>query len=239
MQEENRRLEKERNAASPALSTSPNKQLQSEDFLLIQKLKEQVDKQRTEMKNKEIDIEEKSCAMDVMKSEVERLKSSSIDSKRKAKIVQSQVRTLCEERADFLAKIQDQHREMIVLKKQLGIAEKENEDYLSLNDEESQKPRFTVAELKEVLAERNELKKRVNDLEEELVGYRPLPNECSHGANETSSLEEQTKVAENPMMESIYDPYDLPVQGPLPQEPSDAPWKKTASGSQPSGIRKL
>ena len=41
----------------------------------------------------------------------------------------------------------------------------------------------------------------------------------------------------NPMIESVYDPYDLPVQGPLPQEPSDAPWKKSTQSS--SGIRKL
>ena len=26
------------------------------------------------------------------------------------------------------------------------------------------------------------------------------------------------------------DPDDLPVQGPLPQEPEDAPWKKNDSG---------
>lgn len=74
--------------------------------------------------------------------------SSSVEAKRKAKIVQSQIQTLCEERADFLAKIQDQHREMITLKKQLGIAEKENEDFMCLAEEESHKPRFTVAELK-------------------------------------------------------------------------------------------
>lgn len=95
-----------------------------------------------------MEIEEKSGVIEAMKSEVENLKSTSVDSKRKARIVQSQILTLCEERADFLAKIQDQHREMIALKKQLGIAEKENEDFMSLSAEESNKPRFTVAELK-------------------------------------------------------------------------------------------
>lgn len=86
--------------------------------------------------------------MEIMRSEVESLKNSTTESKRKTKIVQSQIQTLCEERADFLAKIQEQHREMISLKKQLGIAEKENEDFMSLSEEESNKPRFTVSELK-------------------------------------------------------------------------------------------
>lgn len=34
--------------------------------------------------------------------------------------------------------------------------------------------------------------------------------------------------------EASYDDEDLPVQGPLPLEPDDAPWKKSESG-----IRKL
>lgn len=38
------------------------------------------------------------------------------------------MRSLVEERADFLAQLQDQHREIIALRKRLGITEKENED---------------------------------------------------------------------------------------------------------------
>jgi len=185
------------------------------------------------MKNKEMDIEEKSCSIDAMKSEIERLKNNSCETKRKSKIMLAQVKTLCEERADFLAKIQDQHREMMSLKKQLGIAEKESEELMSPVDDEEHKPRFTVAELKEVLAERNELKKRVNDLEEELVNFRPpqLPPPTA-----SADIKSPETPHSSIMTESIYDPYDLPVQGPLPQEPSDAPWKKS---TQSSGIRKL
>ncbi|XP_070493991.1 RILP-like protein homolog [Chironomus tepperi] len=233
LQDENRRLEKERNTSTPSKANSPNR-TQIEDFHLIQKLKEQVDKQRTDMKNKEMDIEEKSCLMDTMKSEIERLKSTSCETKRKSKIMQAQVKTLCEERADFLAKIQDQHREMMSLKKQLGIVEKESEELMSPVDDEEHKPRFTVAELKEVLAERNDLKKRVNDLEEELVNFRP-PNPPPPTA--TADIKSPEIPQSSIMTESIYDPYDLPVQGPLPQEPSDAPWKKSSTGS--SGIRKF
>lgn len=38
------------------------------------------------------------------------------------------------------------------------------------------RPRFTMLELKEILYERNELKARVSDLEDELSVYRPSPS---------------------------------------------------------------
>jgi len=93
---------------------------------------------------------------------------------------------------------------------------------LSIESAESEdKPRFTTAELKEVLAERNELKHRINDLEEELANLRPPV--------EPAKIE-PTPIAEEDRNE------DRPVQGPLPYEPEDAPWKKTESNS---GIRKF
>lgn len=137
---------------------------------MIQKLKEQVDKQRNELKHRDKELLEKTEKVDQFIVEIDQLKHQSQESKKRFKTLQNQVKTLCEERADFLAKIQDQHKETMILKKQLGIAEKENED---LGREESSTPRFTIAELKEVLNERNDLKNRVNDLEEELMKCRP------------------------------------------------------------------
>lgn len=52
--------------------------------------------------------------------------------RRKHKITQGQVRTLIDERAEFLAEIQDKQREIVSLKQCLGVAEKENQD-LSVN----------------------------------------------------------------------------------------------------------
>lgn len=59
---------------------------------------------------------------------MERLNNSGRESRKRQKLLQVQVRSLVEERADFLAQLQDQHREIIALRKRLGIAEKENED---------------------------------------------------------------------------------------------------------------
>jgi hypothetical protein len=48
--------------------------------------------------------------------------------RRKHRGSQAQVRGLIDERADFLAQLQDQHRELAGLRQRLGLAQKENED---------------------------------------------------------------------------------------------------------------
>lgn len=120
--------------------------------------------------------------------QVEKLSSVGRELKRKQRQAQMQARGLVEERADFLAQLQDQNRELINLRARLGLARKENEDLTKSNQgcpnltnkviydlDDPDRPRFTTAELKEILHERNELKARVSDLEDELELYRPKP----------------------------------------------------------------
>lgn len=119
--------------------------------------------------------------------QVEKLGAVGRELKRKQRQAQMQARGLVEERADFLAQLQDQNRELINLRARLGLARKENEDltkshgYADLTNkvvydlDDPDRPRFTTAELKEILHERNELKARVSDLEDELELYRPKP----------------------------------------------------------------
>lgn len=139
----------------------------------MHKLKEQIDKQRNEIKQKNKELQEKVDHVDQYVAEVEQIKHQNTEVKKRSKLLQNQVKTLCEERADFLAKIQEQHRMIVTMKKQLGISEQED-----LEKDDSTTPRFSIAELKEILAERNELKNRINDLEEELLAFKP--NEEKH-----------------------------------------------------------
>lgn len=121
-----------------------------------------------------------------LKDQVDKLTVVGRELKRKQRQAQMQARGLVEERADFLAQLQDQNRELINLRARLGLARKENEDLSKSqpyhNDltnkaiydlDDPDRPRFTTAELKEILHERNELKARVSDLEDELDLYRP------------------------------------------------------------------
>lgn len=63
-----------------------------------------------------------------LKLQVERVTGSNRELRRKHRSLQSQVRTLCDERADFLVQLQDQQRSIGALRQRLGLAQKENED---------------------------------------------------------------------------------------------------------------
>ncbi|XP_019877850.1 RILP-like protein homolog isoform X2 [Aethina tumida] len=213
LQEENRRLVKD---LSPNHQVRASTDVQS-DGAMLQRLKDSLEKQRDEIRLKEKLLQEKATDNENLKSQVERLTSTNRELRRKHKTFQNQVRTLCDERADFLVQLQDQQRDINGLRQRLGLAQKENEDLVKSDQplpsnkaiydlDDPNRPRFTTQELKDILRERNELKARVSDLEDELESYRPKSK------------------AETPVDE------DAPVQGPLPYEPDDAPWKKSESG---------
>lgn len=132
----------------------------------------QVDSQRNEINCKNREIQENLENVEQLIAETEHIKYQNSETKKRTKMLQNQVKTLCEERADFLAKIQDQHRTILSLKRQLGISVEEEDD---VEKDEDDEPRFTIFDLKEFLAERNELKNRINDLEEELSTCKPMP----------------------------------------------------------------
>ncbi|GAB0095640.1 RILP-like protein homolog [Sergentomyia squamirostris] len=216
LQDENKRLATQLHSGTDTDSGVEFQMESSGDFQLVQALKGQVDKQRNELMRKDMELEEKVTEIEGLNAQIERLKTSGRESRRRQKVIQLQVRTLCEERADFLAQLQDQHREIVTLRRRLGLAEKENEDLVKNQEEDSLK-RYTTTELKELMAERDDLRTRINDLEEELKIFKPNTPDLTETADSSSSEE------------------DPPVQGPLPFEPDDAPWKK----EKESGIRKF
>ncbi|XP_034192418.1 rab interacting lysosomal protein like isoform X4 [Osmia lignaria lignaria] len=215
LQEENRRL-------AEALQESRSDTSQEVDVAVLQHLRSMIDKQRDQIRARDKELLQKNMEIENLTTQVEKFGVVGRELKRKQRQAQMQARGLVEERADFLAQLQDQNRELINLRARLGLARKENEDLSKLQGypdltnkavydlDDPDRPRFTTAELKEILHERNELKARVSDLEDELELYRPKP-------------------------ETVEDYKDAPVQGPLPYEPDDAPWKKASE----SGIRKF
>ncbi|XP_065171750.1 RILP-like protein homolog isoform X2 [Atheta coriaria] len=223
LQDENRRLAKEQQTVpSSKEPTSPSDV--PHDGAMLQRLRASLEKQRDDIRLKDKLLQEKCCDVDMLKSQVERLTATSRDLRRKHKSLQMQVRNMCDERADYLIQLQDQQRDVSALRSRLGLAQKENEDLVKCDYnfpsnkavydlDDPNRPRFTTAELKDILNERNELKARVSDLEDELETYRPKKQE-----------------PEAPVEED-----EAPVQGPLPYEPDDAPWKKSSE----SGIKKF
>lgn len=133
LQEENRRLVRD---------TSPNHQPHSptqapilEGQEILQRLRDNIERQRDELKIKEKQLHDKTTDVENLRSQVERLNSTSKELRRKHKSFQGQVRTLCDERADFLVQLQDQQRDILGLRQRLGLAQKENEDLVKVSVE--------------------------------------------------------------------------------------------------------
>lgn len=63
-----------------------------------------------------------------LNAQVEKLTVLGRELRRKHRSSQAQVHSLIDERADFLAQLQDQQRELGTLRQRLGLAQKENED---------------------------------------------------------------------------------------------------------------
>ncbi|XP_017086748.1 RILP-like protein homolog isoform X1 [Drosophila eugracilis] len=227
------------------------------DTQVLQRLKEQIYKQRDDLKHRERELQDKYSELEHLNIQAERLKASERDTRRRHKLMQAQVKTLCEERADFLAQLQDQSREINQLRKRLGLAEKENEDLVASYDDgqnDPNRPRYTTRELKELISERDDLLTTIDILNEQLAELKPPSQSKAKRQRHFSSSDESDEgddshVAGNdddedateagelepPVASETPPGHDAPVQGPLPYEPDDAPWKKSSE----SGIRKF
>jgi len=224
LQEENRKLSSSLTAATERDSAFS----EDESYIeidLVNKLQGIVEKQREQIRGLEGNLSDVKSDLEEMKSQNEKLSGSNKDLRRKLRQSQSQLHCLVDERAELQVTLQDAQRETAILARRLGLATRENEELAQsacsepnlagkviYDLEDPNRPRFTLAELKDILQERNSLKARVSDLEDELELFRP---------NTRDSDSE--------------DSCDRPVQGPMPYEPEDAPWKK----SEMSGIRKF
>jgi hypothetical protein len=89
-------------------------------------------------------------------------------------------------------------------------------------------PRFSLAELRQVLNEKNDLKARLLQAEEELADLRP----------KLRAQQQKEYVWARAPCPHLYREEELVVYGPMPREPDEKlyPWKYKR---QQSGVRKL
>jgi len=267
LQEENRKLSSSLTAATERDSAFS----EDESYIeidLVNKLQGIVEKQREQIRGLEGNLSDVKSDLEEMKSQNEKLSGSNKDLRRKLRQSQSQLHCLVDERAELQVTLQDAQRETAILARRLGLATRENEELAQsacsepnlagkviYDLEDPNRPRFTLAELKDILQERNSLKARVSDLEDELELFRPNTRCKSLNSSRVSNQSQQNHASEvcdcafhsgKEHVDELYssdhnldsdseDSCDRPVQGPMPYEPEDAPWKK----SEMSGIRKL
>ncbi|XP_045171192.1 RILP-like protein 1 isoform X3 [Mercenaria mercenaria] len=124
-----------------------------------------------------------------------------------------------------------------------GIQTNDNSDHLPdklsligkivIDKQDPNRPRFTLNELRTVLMERNELKAKLMEVEEELGIFKPKEDGIDGNSN---ALCDELSSADNDSMLSNdgEEDEDLPVQGPINKEPFDK-----IHGKRPSGIRRF
>lgn len=194
---------------------------------LAEKMRGTIEQQRSQIRSVEQDNLQKSQEIEATQSQVERLTKVNADLRRKSALNTRQTHKLMEEKAELEAKHRDMEQQLLLVKDQLRIHEaNSSQDFeptssdfdltnkLIIDLKDPNRPRFTLNELREVLFERNELKTKLLETEEELSRFKPR-----------SQPDEE------------YDDDDAPVQGPMPKEPDEKlnPWAK----KEESGIRKL
>ncbi|XP_026822132.1 RILP-like protein homolog isoform X1 [Rhopalosiphum maidis] len=287
LQDDNRKLTESLQAAEKDKIVDSKSQVLSPDVdtVALQRLRHTVDQMRDSIRSYEHQLNSKSNEVDSLTVQMDRLQTTLKDLRRKHRFAQLQCRSLVEERADILSQLVKQQKEFISLRQRFGIAQKENEDLSKYRDDlpdlknkaiydldDPDRPKFTTNELKDILTERNELKSRVNDLEDELSQFKPveqltisqerdeiqetrvrriLLRNCTTRTDGHRKNLDTTPVNKEGSQVSIITPESSPdvisptrsddeqeegpVQGPLPLEPDDAPWKRNPE----SGIRKL
>ncbi|KZS13919.1 RILP-like protein homolog isoform X1 [Daphnia magna] len=251
VQEENKRLSSSLKESKEKI-VSKKPVLKEPDWDIFEKLREANEKQRDLLRCRDKEYQDKVAENESLQNQVERLTEINKELRRKQSHMSQQMRTLVEERADLQALHQEQSRNLTALQKRLGVAQRDNEDLIQCQNDvpdltnkividinDPNRPRFTIAELKEILCERNELKARNSDLVDELALYRPSKNHSNPERVSPTNGGSIVSSADLLVSETDESSTDLPVQGPLPYEPDDAPWKRPTSRRKESSIRKL
>lgn len=181
LQDENRRLKQSDNAkklnnddwtTTKSQETTPSTNVLNEpDYQKLQRLRGQMEKQRDELMCRNQEIEEKNSEIENVNIQLERLRNSNRDSRKRQKLLQTQVRTLLNERSDLLVQIQDQIREINVLRRSIGFGE--SEDLIKIAGTCAGTSQLSNNDLKQLLTEQDNLKAKIKGLETELKEYKP------------------------------------------------------------------
>ncbi|EPB70762.1 hypothetical protein ANCCEY_10137 [Ancylostoma ceylanicum] len=231
----------------PASAESPTTAaMHEEDVKLMFELKEMSHKQKEEIKALQRDVEQYACEVENLQNSIEKLIRQNEELLRKNTSLQKQGRMIVEEKMEIIRRLEKTEEANIQLRRMLSDTDRACKDLqqasqvrlmgcslvleicpqlrptFQLDDE----PRFTLAELREVLQEKNVLKGRVMELEEELENLRPGRKE----------REREDLLSDEPPRTDEGE--EMLVYGPLPREPDEKlyPWKYERKDS---GVRRL
>jgi len=198
----------------------------------------------------------------------ERLQQANADLRRRNRQAQATLRSVVQERASLhaaLLELQRDHTQLQVAALQLQRHNTDLSEAQSTppadppNPADPTRPRFSLTELKDILYQRNELKAKVSDLQDQLNFFKEAKDALKNSPQTPEDGDSSSSKAHNSHIicppeeayqsEPLVDldrlhediprstspptsppPEDAPVQGPMPQEPSDAPWRRGETG---------
>ncbi|XP_063313077.1 RILP-like protein 1 isoform X3 [Pelobates fuscus] len=178
---------------------------------VMKKLKEVVDKQRDEIRAKDRELVLKSEDVEALQQQQNRLMKINHDLRHRITVVEAQGKSLIEQKVELQAYLQTKEQEssnmrteIVKLRERLNGDQQPNgeekkteainedsifdSDRMSLDLKDSNRPRFTLQELRDVLHERNELKAKVFMLQEELAYYKSEEAEEENKIQQTSPI---------------------------------------------------
>ncbi|XP_033106935.1 RILP-like protein 1 isoform X4 [Anneissia japonica] len=164
----------------------PKPVAERQEIQMITKLKEAVDRQRDQLRAKDNEIQQRLQDTDALQQQVARLAKVNQQLRRKSELLASQAKSVIKEKTEMQTKLEALAQDMgrhgieietmqqnIVPEEMNGSSFDECEGKIIIDPKDPNRPRFTLKELQTVLQERDELKFRTMELEDELQGYRP------------------------------------------------------------------
>ncbi|KAH9363227.1 hypothetical protein HPB48_002414 [Haemaphysalis longicornis] len=241
LQEENSKLSSSLNAKESHRSQhgQPYSVMPDDDIIVLERLRDAFYKQSAKLSQCKREMATSAADIKSLQQQLEASQKASQEQARRNRRLPQQMWQLCDEWGDLQALLHDQQGQLQALQERLRTTVRDHDDLLLhaqdascaemkgklvIDLDDPNRPRFTLDELKHILFERNELKARVSDLEDELALYRPK------WAHEATSLLTRPAGLPTPVKDE-----DLPVQGPNNQQPEE----KRVSLGRSSDIRKL
>uniref|UniRef100_A0A1I7ZA99 RILP-like protein homolog n=1 Tax=Steinernema glaseri TaxID=37863 RepID=A0A1I7ZA99_9BILA len=241
-------LAEHRNKESEADADSANGQgIREAEIQIIEDLRDENQRRKDELKTLQHDAEESKVEVESLHNNIEKLIRQNQELLRKNSSLQKHGRLLVQEKTEFHRRLQSVEEQNIQLRNLLNDTSRACKDLQTQKlqeDDPENAPRFTLAELREVLQEKNMLKGRVLELEEQLEQLRPASTE----SDRKSDIESQIRTSQSTPQLSMPPSSSAPsedsvseecvVYGPINREPEEKlkPWKYERKDS---GVRRF
>uniref|UniRef100_A0A3B4BW47 RILP-like protein 2 n=1 Tax=Pygocentrus nattereri TaxID=42514 RepID=A0A3B4BW47_PYGNA len=149
-------------------------QTQRQEREVMLKLKEVVDKQRDELRAKVQEISRMSKEVEALQEQLDRFMKMNGELRHKQSMMQAQLKSAGERRADMEADLCEKKKEIERLTTQLEQSSTTIDltDKMIINLKDPNRPCFTKQEVRDMLFERNELKTNLFLVQEELAYYQ-------------------------------------------------------------------